>query len=104
MWLITANGALFYCWPMVYAAAFSGFLCSDDHGAGVFCSSVRSVLITVPRLKTRAGATCGTGACSSGSFVPPLVIGVAFGELLQGVPAVPWMSICVVLPVTSSGC
>ncbi|MGM1200032.1 cytochrome d ubiquinol oxidase subunit II, partial [Klebsiella pneumoniae] len=25
VWLITAGGALFAAWPMVYAAAFSGF-------------------------------------------------------------------------------
>ena len=25
VWLVTAGGALFAAWPMVYAAAFSGF-------------------------------------------------------------------------------
>lgn len=39
-----------------------------------------------------------------GSFVPPLVIGVAFGNLLQGVPF-HWTNTCVfTTPVTSSSC
>lgn len=64
VWLITAGGALFAAWPMVYAAAFSGFYVAMILVlASLFFRPVG--LITVPRLKTRAGATCGTGACSS---------------------------------------
>ena len=60
VWLITAGGALFAAWPMVYAAAFSGFYVAMPR-----CSSVRSVLTTVLRSRTPAGATCGTGVSSS---------------------------------------
>lgn len=63
VWLITAGGALFAAWPMVYAAAFSGF-----YVAMIPCwrlySSVRWVSTTARRLRTTAGVTCGTGASS----------------------------------------
>lgn len=36
VWLITAGGALFAAWPMVYAAAVLRLLCGDDPRAGVF--------------------------------------------------------------------
>lgn len=63
VWLITAGGALFAAWPMVYAAAFSGFYVAMILVlASLFFRP--SVLITAPRLKTCAGATCGTGASS----------------------------------------
>ncbi len=35
VWLITAGGALFAAWPMVYAAAFFWLLCGNDSGAGL---------------------------------------------------------------------
>ncbi len=63
VWLITAGGALFAAWPMVYAAAFSGFYVAMILVLRL-CSSVRSVLTTAPRLKKPAGVTCGTGASS----------------------------------------
>lgn len=64
VWLITAGGALFAAWPMVYAAAFSGFY--------VAMILVLASLFFRPvgfdyrsRSRTPAGATCGTGASSS---------------------------------------
>lgn len=85
VWLITAGGALFAAWPMVYAAAFSGFY--------VAMILVLSALFFRPvgfdyrskieDVRWRNGWDWGIFI---GSFVPPLVIGVAFGNLLQGVP------------------
>lgn len=67
VWLITAGGALFAAWPMVYAAAFSGF-----YVAMIWCwrlySSARWVSTTARRLRITAGATCGTGASSSATL------------------------------------
>lgn len=64
VWLITAGGALFAAWPMVYAAAFSGFY--------VAMILVLASLFFRPvgfdyrsKIEDTAGATCGTGASSS---------------------------------------
>ncbi|CAQ85054.1 MULTISPECIES: cytochrome d ubiquinol oxidase subunit II [Photorhabdus] len=85
VWLITAGGALFAAWPMVYAAAFSGFY--------VAMILVLSALFFRPvgfdyrsKLENRKWRNMWDWAIVVGSFVPPLVIGVAFGNLLQGVP------------------
>lgn len=85
VWLITAGGALFAAWPMVYAAAFSGFYVAMILVlASLFFRPVgfdyRSKIAD-----TRWRSTWDWGIFL-GSFVPPLVIGVAFGNLLQGVP------------------
>ncbi|MBS9434940.1 cytochrome d ubiquinol oxidase subunit II [Photorhabdus hainanensis] len=85
VWLITAGGALFAAWPMVYAAAFSGFY--------VAMILVLSALFFRPvgfdyrsKLEDRKWRNMWDWGIVIGSFVPPLVIGVAFGNLLQGVP------------------
>jgi len=85
VWLITAGGALFAAWPMVYAAAFSGF-----YGAMIL---VLAALFFRPLGFDYRGKVDNAkwrnvwdwGICI-GSLVPALVIGVAFGNLLQGVP------------------
>jgi cytochrome d ubiquinol oxidase subunit II len=85
VWLITAGGALFAAWPMVYAAAFSGFYWAML--LVLFALFFRPVgfeyrgKIQDPRW--RAAWDWGLFA---GGFVPALVFGVAFGNLLQGVP------------------
>ncbi|MGE9550787.1 cytochrome d ubiquinol oxidase subunit II [Erwinia amylovora] len=85
VWLITAGGALFAAWPMVYAAAFSGFY--------VAMILVLASLFFRPvgfDYRSKIADTRWRGMWDwgifIGSFVPPLVIGVAFGNLLQGVP------------------
>ncbi|MCL2897411.1 cytochrome d ubiquinol oxidase subunit II [Brenneria tiliae] len=85
VWLITAGGALFAAWPMVYAAAFSGFYIAMILVlASLFFRPVgfdyRSK-IEDPRWRGM-----WDWGLFIGSFVPPVVIGVAFGNLLQGVP------------------
>ena len=85
VWLITAGGALFAAWPMVYAAAFSGFY--------VAMILVLASLFFRPvgfdyrsKIEDMRWRGLWDWGIFIGSFVPPLVIGVAFGNLLQGVP------------------
>ncbi len=85
VWLITAGGAIFAAWPAVYAAAFSGFyLAMLLVLMGLFFRPVgfdyRSKL-TDPTWRN----TWDWGLFAGG-LVPALIFGVAFGNLLQGVP------------------
>ncbi|MFC0178798.1 cytochrome d ubiquinol oxidase subunit II [Thorsellia kenyensis] len=85
VWLITAGGAIFAAWPMVYATAFSGFY--------VAMILVLSALFFRPigfdyrsKLENPRWRGWWDLGIFTGSFVPALVFGVAFGNLLQGVP------------------
>ncbi|WP_281544256.1 cytochrome d ubiquinol oxidase subunit II [Grimontia sp. SpTr1] len=85
VWLITAGGALFAAWPLVYAVSFSGFyLALILTLAALWFRPIgfdyRSK-IEDPRWRK----TWDWGIFV-GSFVPPIIFGVAFGNLLQGVP------------------
>jgi len=85
VWFITAGGALFAAWPLVYAAAFSGFYFA--------LLLVLLALILRPvgfdfRSKLPHARWRGfwdAGLVVSGA-VPALVFGVAFGNLFLGVP------------------
>ncbi|MDR6499074.1 cytochrome d ubiquinol oxidase subunit II [Burkholderia sp. DN3021] len=85
VWLITAGGAMFAAWPLVYAASFSGFYFAML--LVLFALFFRPVGFDYrskrPDPRWRAGWDWGLFA---GGFVPALVFGVAFGNLLQGVP------------------
>jgi len=85
VWLITAGGALFAAWPMVYAASFSGFY--------IAMILVLAALFFRPigfdyrsKLEDSRWRNMWDYGIFFGSFVPALVFGVAFGNLLQGVP------------------
>ena len=84
-WLITAGGATFAAWPLVYATAFSGFYVALM--VLLFSLFFRPVgfdyrsKLADPRW--RNGWDWGLFV---GGLVPPLICGVAFGNLLQGVP------------------
>ncbi|MFD1382355.1 cytochrome d ubiquinol oxidase subunit II [Rhodanobacter aciditrophus] len=85
VWFITAGGALFAAWPMVYATSFSGFYVAMILTlAALFFRPIgfdyRSKL---EGSKWRKSWDLGIGF---GSAVPPIIFGVAFGNLLQGVP------------------
>ncbi|MCL9774731.1 cytochrome d ubiquinol oxidase subunit II [Vibrio methylphosphonaticus] len=85
VWLITAGGALFAAWPLVYATSFSGFyLAMVLTLAALWLRPLgldyRSK-IEDPRWRNTWDI-----AISISGFVPPLIFGVAFGNLLQGVP------------------
>lgn len=85
VWFITAGGALFAAWPMVYATAFSGFYWALL--LVLFALILRPVGFEyrskVTDARWRAMWDWGLFV---GGFVPALVFGVAFGNLLQGVP------------------
>lgn len=85
VWLITAGGALFAAWPTVFGVSFSGFyLAMIIVLLSLYLRPVgfdyRSKLDNTRWRKSWDWALC------VGGFVPPLIIGVAFGNLLQGVP------------------
>ncbi|SDI69170.1 cytochrome d ubiquinol oxidase subunit II [Pseudomonas panipatensis] len=85
VWFITAGGAIFAAWPLVYATAFSGFYWAML--AVLWALFFRPVgfdyrsKIANPRWRQ----TWDWGLFVGGA-VPPLIFGVAFGNLLQGVP------------------
>jgi cytochrome d ubiquinol oxidase subunit II len=85
VWFITGGGAIFAAWPLVYATAFSGFYWAMllvlwalffrpvgfDYRSKINNSTWRSVW---------------DWGLFVGGFIPPVIFGVAFGNLLQGVP------------------
>lgn len=85
VWLITAGGAIFAAWPAVYAAAFSGFYMAML--LVLFALFFRPVgfdyrsKIADPRWRR-----AWDWGLFAGGAVPSLIFGVAFGNLLQGVP------------------
>lgn len=85
VWLITAGGAIFAAWPVVYASAFSGFYWAM---LLVLFSLFLRPLAFDYRGKSvdAAGRRRWDIALTVGSFAPMLIYGVAFGNLLQGVP------------------
>ncbi len=85
VWLILGAGAVFAAWPLVYAAAFSGFYAA--------------MLLALFALVIRPGGFAFRGKLPdprwrslwdwvlfTGGAVPALIFGIAFGNLLQGVP------------------
>lgn len=85
VWLITGAGAMFAAWPMIYATAFSGFYLVML--LTLFTLILRPVSLEYrnkfPNLRHRTLFDC---ALFTSGLVPPLVFGVAFGNLFQGVP------------------
>ena len=85
VWFITGGGAIFAAWPLVYATAFSGFYWAML--AVLWALFFRPVgfdyrsKVADPRWRS----TWDWGLFIGGA-VPPLIFGVAFGNLLQGVP------------------
>jgi len=85
VWLVTAGGAIFAAWPQVYSVAFSGFY--------------TALLITLmalffrpvgfdyrSKIETPKWRSNWDKLLFVGSIVPPIVFGVAFGNLFLGVP------------------
>ena len=85
VWLITGAGAIFAAWPLVYATAFSGFYWAML--AVLWALFLRPVGFDYRSKIQNANwrRTWDWGLFIGGS-VPPLIFGVAFGNLLQGVP------------------
>ncbi len=85
VWFILGGGAIFAAFPLIYAAAFSGFF--------VALILVLFALILRPvgfdyrsKLADPRWRSLWDVCLFIGGFVPALVFGVAFGNLLLGVP------------------
>ncbi|HHJ3243516.1 TPA: cytochrome d ubiquinol oxidase subunit II [Vibrio parahaemolyticus] len=85
VWLITAGGAIFAIWPLVYAAAFSGFYIA-------MMLVLASLWLRPIGMDYRAKIdnpqwrkACDIALFISG-VIPPIIFGVGFGNLLVGVP------------------
>jgi cytochrome bd ubiquinol oxidase subunit II len=85
VWLITAGGAMFAAFPIVYATVFSGFYIA--------------LMLLLTALIARAVSMEFRGKVDSpawrrvwdwsfglGSFLPAILLGVAVGNILRGVP------------------
>lgn len=85
VWLVTAGGALFAAWPLVYAMAFSGFYLAMM--LTLFALFLRPVGFDYrSKIDNPRWRRSWDWGLFVGSVVPPIIFGVAFGNLLQGVP------------------
>lgn len=85
VWLITAGGAIFAAWPLVYSIAFSGFYWAMI--LVLFSLFFRPVGFEYrSKIANSTWRSAWDWGLFAGSFVPALVFGVAFGNLFQGVP------------------
>lgn len=85
VWFITAGGALFAAWPMVYAAAFSGLYWAMLLVLfGLFCRPVGFDYRS--KLENPKWRAFWDWALFTGGAVPALLFGVAFGNLFLGLP------------------
>jgi cytochrome d ubiquinol oxidase subunit II len=85
VWFILGGGAVFAAWPYLYAASFSGFYFA-------ILLILLALILRPVALNFRDKvdhpawqATCD-GCLIFAGFVPPLLFGVAFGNLFLGVP------------------
>ncbi|HAG94838.1 MAG TPA: cytochrome d ubiquinol oxidase subunit II, partial [Gammaproteobacteria bacterium] len=85
VWFVTAGGALFAAWPLVYASAFSGMY------AALIITLMALFLRPVgfdyrSKQDSARWRKNWDWALFVGSIVPPLIFGVAFGNLFLGLP------------------
>jgi cytochrome d ubiquinol oxidase subunit II len=85
VWFVTAGGAMFAAWPLAYAASFSGFYFAML--LVLFALFFRPVGFDYrSKREDPRWRNAWDWGLFVGGFVPALVFGVAFGNLLQGVP------------------
>jgi len=85
VWFITAGGALFAAWPLVYAAVFSGFYIAML--AVLWALFFRPVGFDYrSKLADTRWRQAWDWGIFTGSAVPALVFGVAFGNVILGIP------------------
>ena len=85
VWFITGGGAIFAAWPLVYATAFSGFYWAML--AVLWALFFRPVGFDYrSKIHNASWRSTWDWGLFVGGAVPPLIFGVAFGNLLQGVP------------------
>ncbi len=85
VWLILGGGAIFAAWPALYATAFSGFYLA------MFLVLAALILRPVAfKFRSKVAAVRWRAiwdtAIFVGGLVPALVFGVAFGNVITGVP------------------
>jgi cytochrome d ubiquinol oxidase subunit II len=85
VWFVTAGGAIFAAWPQVYSVAFSGFYTAMIL---TLCALFFRPVGFDYRGKIENSQWRGTWdkLLFIGSVVPPIIFGVAFGNLFLGVP------------------
>jgi cytochrome bd ubiquinol oxidase subunit II len=85
VWLILGGGAIFAAWPPLYAVAFSGFYLAMFL---VLCA----LILRPAGFKYRSKLSSPTWRAAwdwllfVGGLIPALIFGVAFGNVLRGVP------------------
>ncbi|RKF13294.1 cytochrome d ubiquinol oxidase subunit II [Alginatibacterium sediminis] len=85
VWFVTAGAGIFAAWPTVYASAFSGFYVA-------FMLTLVALWMRPlgfdyrSKLKSPRWRASWDWALFVGGLVPALIFGVAFGNLLLGVP------------------
>ena len=85
VWFITGGGAIFAAWPLVYATAFSGFYWAML--VVLWSLFFRPVGFDYrSKIDNPSWRRLWDWGLFIGGAVPPLIFGVAFGNLLQGVP------------------
>lgn len=85
VWLILGGGAIFAAWPAIYATSFSGFYLP------MFLVLVSLILRPASieyrnKFSTYGKRRIWDWTLFASGLVPPLIFGVAFGNLFQGVP------------------
>lgn len=82
VWFVTAGGAIFAAWPIVYAISFSGFYWAMM--LVLFALMLRPLAFEYrAKVEPHQRKWCDLGLFISGT-APSLVFGVAFGNLFQG--------------------
>ena len=85
VWLLTGGGALFAAFPIVYATVFSGFYIA-------FMLLLAALIFRAVSLEFRSKVDSSRWkefwdwAFGIGSLLPAVLFGVAFGNILRGVP------------------
>ncbi|GAB2680215.1 cytochrome d ubiquinol oxidase subunit II [Aliiglaciecola sp. 3_MG-2023] len=85
VWFITAGGAIFAAWPMIYATAFSGLYLAL--ALTLIALWMRPLGFDYrSKLTNKKWRMMWDWALFAGGFIPALIFGVAFGNLLLGIP------------------
>lgn len=85
VWFITAGGAIFAAWPFVYATAFSGFYIAMM--AVLWALFFRPVGFDYrSKVEDPRWRNFWDWGLFIGGAIPPVIFGVAFGNLFLGVP------------------
>jgi len=85
VWLLTGGGALFAAFPLVYATVFSGFYMALMLLLAALIARAVSMEFR-SKVESVRWRTFWDWAFGIGSLLPAVLFGVAFGNILRGVP------------------